>query len=175
MSILIQRRRWLQLGLVSAATLAVAGTGVAVWRADPALGPSGELSLPAQAIFLAVGQAVLEGSLPQGGPARDAALAGLMERVQGVTQALPRHARAELSQLLDVLSLAPGRRWLAGLSTDWPDAPVPQVQSALQGMRLSSLALRQQAYQALHDVVGGAFFSDPSEWALLGYPGPLDL
>lgn len=163
------------MGLVSAATLAVAGTGLAVWRADPALGPSGELSWPAQGVFLAVGQAVLEGSLPNAGPERAAALAGLMERVQGVVQALPRHARAELSQLLDVLSSAPGRRVLAGLSSDWSVATVPQVQSALQDMRLSSLALRQQAYQALHDVVGGAFFSDPSQWALLGYPGPLDL
>ena len=37
---------------------------------------------------------------------------------------------------------------------------------------VSTLSLKQQAYQALHDIVGAAYFSDPGTWALLGYPGP---
>jgi hypothetical protein len=40
-------------------------------------------------------------------------------------------------------------------------------------MRTSSLQLRQQAYQALHDLVGSAYFSDAATWHLLGYPGPM--
>jgi hypothetical protein len=47
------------------------------------------------------------------------------------------------------------------------------VQEALQGMRLSGLALRQQAYAALHDITGAAYFSAPDTWHQLGYPGPL--
>jgi hypothetical protein len=39
-------------------------------------------------------------------------------------------------------------------------------------MRVSALSLRQQAYQALHDIVGSAYFSDPRTWGILGYPGP---
>ena len=42
-------------------------------------------------------------------------------------------------------------------------------------MRVSSISLRQQAYQALHDIVGGAYFSDAQTWGLLGYPGPLKI
>ena len=47
------------------------------------------------------------------------------------------------------------------------------MQAALEGMRFSSLALRQQAYQALHEIVGGAYLSDESTWVAVGYPGPL--
>jgi hypothetical protein len=61
---------------------------------------------------------------------------------------------------------------LAGLEAPWPQATVAQVQSALQEMRVSSIALRQQAYLALHDIASGAYFSGPATWAQLGYPGP---
>ena len=42
-------------------------------------------------------------------------------------------------------------------------------------MRLSTISLRQQAYQALHDIVGSAYFSDAGTWSMLGYPGPLKI
>jgi hypothetical protein len=64
---------------------------------------------------------------------------------------------------------------LAGLHEPWETAPVPAIQQALQSMRVSSLSLRQQAYQALHDIAGGAYFSDARTWGLLGYPGPRQL
>ncbi|UUZ69586.1 hypothetical protein LP416_09200 [Polaromonas sp. P2-4] len=64
---------------------------------------------------------------------------------------------------------------LAGLSPSWPEASIAEIQQALQGMRLSSLALRQQAYAALHDITAGAYFSDAASWSILGYPGPLKI
>jgi hypothetical protein len=66
----------------------------------------------------------------------------------------------------------PGRIALAGLRTDWHDAGVAEVQTAMLGMRDSSLALRQQAFLALRELTNAAYFSDPSTWSLLGYPGP---
>lgn len=87
----------------------------------------------------------------------------------------PPHVQAELSQLLGLLSTGVGRRVLAGLASDWPSASVTEVQHALQSMRLSRLALRQQSYLALHDIVGAAYFSDASTWATLGYPGPVNI
>lgn len=42
-------------------------------------------------------------------------------------------------------------------------------------MRLSPPALRQQAYQALHDISGSAYFSGPDTCTVLGYPGPAPL
>jgi hypothetical protein len=126
-------------------------------------------------VFQAVGNAVLEGSLPAGENQRAAAMASLLERIDGLIAGLPAHAQDELSQLLALLHSGAGRRVLAGLSEDWPAASVSQIQAALQDMRFSRLQLRRQAYQALHDIVGGAYFSEPDTWAMLGYPGPIRL
>jgi hypothetical protein len=168
----LKRRSWLRLGLVSAGVLALAGGGLALWSPGAPLDGAWRLRPAAQTLFKAVGVAVLEGSLPDDSPARTQALDGLLARLDGLVAALPAHARAELAQLLGVLTHPLGRQALAGLTPDWADASTAQVQAALQGMRSSSLALRQQAYQALHDLVGGAYFSDPVTWEALGYPGP---
>ena len=58
------------------------------------------------------------------------------------------------------------------LGTDWATASVDEVSTALQGMRVSRMALREQTYSALHDIVGGTYFSAPSTWPAMGYPGP---
>ncbi|SFB92483.1 hypothetical protein SAMN05216344_105196 [Polaromonas sp. OV174] len=168
----MQRRTLLALGAASAAVLLLAG-GPAAW-----LQPgwrAGALTPVGREVFAAVGQAVLAQSLPaQDGP-RQTAINGLLSRIDVLVRALPSHAQAELSQLLSLLASTPGRHALAGLDKPWPKASIAEIQQALQGMRLSTLALRQQAYAALHDISTGAYFSDPASWPLLGYPGPLQL
>ena len=166
----MQRRSLLKLGLVSGAVLAVAG-GAAVLL-QPGL-EQGRLTAPGRALFASVGRAILQGTLPADGEARARALQGMVERIDGLAQNLPPHVQAELSQLLGLLCTAPGRMGLAGLTPDWQNATEAQVQVALDGMRYSRLAVRQQAYLALHELVGGAYFSDESTWTVLGYPGPM--
>ena len=126
-------------------------------------------------MFSAVGRAVLDKSIPADEGARQTALNGLLARIDTLVTGLPPHAQAELSQLLSLLASSGGRRALAGLSQPWADAPVADIQRALQGMRLASLALRQQAYGALHDITASAYFSDEATWSLLGYPGPVKI
>ena len=164
----MQRRRLLKLGAASAALLVVGGGALAAFQ--PGL-VDGRLSSGAREVFLAVGRGVLEGALPAAGPA--AALEAMVQRVDMLVQGLPPHAQAELSQLLALLGSAPGRSLLAGLGSDWPQASTGEVQTALASMRFSGLSLRQQAYQALHDIVNGAYFSERATWVALGYPGPV--
>jgi hypothetical protein len=168
----MERRNLLKLGLASAVVLGAAG-GAAV-LIEPGL-RAGKLTATGRAIFMAVGRAILDGSLPDEPAKGHQAIEGLLERVDALTLALPPHAQAELSQLLALLGTAAGRMSLAGLRRNWPHAEVAETQAALQAMRVSRLALRQQAYQALHDIVGGAYFSDATTWPLLGYPGPLKI
>lgn len=166
----MQRRTLLKLGTVSAAVLAVAGGAAALMSAglhEGRLGPAG------RDVFKAIGRAVLDYSLPRDENLRQSALNGLLSRVDELTLALPPHAQAELSQLLSVLASTPGRHLLAGLSETWPLATESQIRQALQEMRLSGLAMRQQAYAALHDITAAAYFSDASTWSQLGYPGPV--
>jgi hypothetical protein len=166
----MQRRTLLKLGAVSAAVLTVAGGAVALLQ--PGV-QGGRLSASGREIFAAVGSAILDKSLPYDSGARHIAINGLVDRVDRLILALPPHLQQELSQLLSLLASMPGRRTLAGLGPAWADASVDDIQQALQGMRLSGLALRQQAYAALHDIAAGAYFADSSTWPALGYPGPL--
>ena len=133
----------------------------------------GALTAADREVFRAIGLGVLDKTLPEQLAAKETALTGLLGRIDVLISALPRHAQAELSQLLSILVSGAGRRALAGLVTSWPEASAIQVQAALQDMRLSRLAVRQQAYAALHDIAAGAYFSEPSTWPMLGYPGPL--
>lgn len=168
----MHRRSLLKLGVASAAVLAVAGAG-STWIA-PGL-TDGRLAAAGRVVFRAAGAAILDGSLPEASSARAQALDGLLDRIDTLISALPPHVQKELSLLLATLASPPGRRLLASLQTGWDEAPVAQLQQALQSMRVSTLNLRQQAYHALHDIVGGAYFSDEQTWAQLGYPGPLKL
>jgi hypothetical protein len=135
----------------------------------------GTLTAAGREVFRAIGMGVLDKTLPEQPAAKDAALSALLERIDVLISALPPHAQAELSQLLSLLATSAGRRVLAGLGTPWASASIPDVQAALQDMRFSSLAVRQQAYAALHDITAGAYFSEPATWTVLGYPGPLAL
>lgn len=168
----MQRRRLLQIGFASAAALALAGTGAALWRP----GWTGtRLSDAGRSVFRAVARAVLDGSLPADRPARTAALDAHLMRLDAAVLAFPAATQAELSQLLALLHAPPGRLALAGLAGAWDEASVAEIQAALQGMRVSSLALRQQAYHALRDLTNAAWYADPSTWPALGYPGPRPL
>lgn len=168
----MQRRSLLKLGLASAVVLAVGGAALATLKPGWV---QGKLTPAGRDLFSAIGRAMLEGTLPAAAPDSESALAGLLDRVEVLVAGLAPHAQAELSQLLAILASGPGRLALAGLNADWPTASVPEVQQALQSMRTSAVSLRQQAYHALHDIITGAYFSEPATWPLLGYPGPTPL
>ena len=169
---MMRRRSLLALGVVSAAVLAVGGGAIALLQ--PGLHDS-RLSAGGREVFAGASRGLLDGSLPPGGPELEPALQALLDRIDSLIAALPPHAQSELSQLLALLSSAGGRLALAGLATPWREASTGDIQQALQGMRVSGISLKQQAYQALHDIVGSAYFSDAQTWNLLGYPGPMKI
>ena len=162
----------LKLGLVTGAVLALAGGAVALVR--PGF-ERGDLTAVGREVFRAIALGVLDKTLPDAAASKSAALDVLLNDVGVLIAALPAHAQAEVSQLLSILSTTIGRSGLAGLHTPWAAATAAQVQAALQDMRISSLAVRQQAYAALHDITAGAYFSKPDSWVVLGYPGPLKI
>lgn len=157
------KRRWLLLGAFSGAVLALGGGTLALMR--PGL-LHGKLTESGREVFGGAARGLLDGII---GPDE---IAPLLARIDTLVSGLPPNAQAELSQLLALLASAPGRMAFAGLAPTWAEATVQQIQDAMQSMRLSSVSLRQQAYQALHDIAGAAYFSDDATWALLGYPGP---
>lgn len=165
----MQRRTLLKLGFGAAAVLAVAGGGLSLLR--PGL-IDGRMTPGARSVFHAIARAVLDGSLPADAVQRASVLAAHLQRLDDTLAGFPAATQAELSQLLALLAAAPGRIALAGLHPDWPEASVDELQRAMQAMRTSSLALRQQAYHALRDLTNAAYYADVQAWPLIGYPGP---
>jgi hypothetical protein len=171
-SVAMQRRSFLKLGLGAALVMAVVG-GTVVWL-KPGL-QDGRIAPGVRVALRRLSEAILDRSLPSGRVDRETAVGAQIDRLEAFVAGLPAPTRDELSQLLGLMAVPPGRRLLVGLATDWPQASVEEVREALQDMRLSSLSLRQQAYHALRDLTNGTYFSEPEAWAGMGYPGPAEL
>jgi hypothetical protein len=168
----MQRRRLLQLGLISGAALGLGGAYY-VARA-PALHHQ-KMSGAALDMCAALAQALLHEVLPKPADLRRAAVQRLLDRMQAVVWALPAPTQAELNQLLSILSNPAGRWLLMGLSSGWHVVSVEQVRQGLSKLQTSQFDLSKQAYLALHDWVGGAYFAAPEAWGKMNYPGPVSI
>jgi len=156
-------------GLVAGTLLALVGGTLALTQ--PAR-RAGRLSDTARTTLTAVAKAVIGPLLPQAAEAKALALQAHVGRVEATIAGLPPALQMEVDELLTIVSSVPGRFALVGLTDSWQTASDAQVTAALQGMRESSLALRQQAFHALRDISNGAYFADRSTWQAIGYPGP---
>lgn len=165
----MKRRSLLKLGLGAAVVIGVAGAGVALIK--PGL-IDNRLSPGSRELMTAVAQAVLGDLLPPPGAARDAALESQLARLDATIAAFPAATRTELSEALGLIGTAAGRVALIGLTSSWAKASAAEVQDALNALRLSGSNTRQQVYHALRDLNCIAFFTEPSNWTLAGYPGP---
>ena len=72
-----------------------------------------------------------------------------------------------------LLALGATRRVLVGLSEPWTKAKPDDIATFLQGWRTSRIGLLQAAYFALHDLILGAWYGEPANWAAISYPGPM--
>lgn len=167
----MQRRTLLKWGLAGSVVLSLGGGLLSLVRPGWS---SNHLTVAGREIFSAVAQAMLDGLLPSIAE-RDMALTAHLTRIEATIAGLPPHAQAEVAKLLALIGHPVGRLIMVGLSRDWAQASVTEVQAALQEMRESCLAPRQQIYLALHELTNGGWFSAPSTWASVGYPGPIDV
>lgn len=168
----MKRRSLLKLGLGAAVLLSAVGGGLVLMRPGWV---DGRLSPEARELMGAVALSVMDGLWPAPGVAREVALQAHLDRLDAQIAGYPAAVRAELSQVLALLTRSGGRLALVGLTPDWSNATVAEVQEALNEMRVSRLAVRQQIYRALRELNCIAFFTEPSHWALTGYPGPREI
>jgi hypothetical protein len=164
----MKRRTLLKLGLAGAALLG-AGT-IALQMAGRRSGEQARQD--ARNVLRAVIPALLAGVLPLEPNLRESAERQALTRTEAAIAGLPPATRAELDQLFGLLASRPGR-WLAGL--DWAAASADEAAAFLQRWRTSSFGLFKAGYQALHDLVLGSWYADPSAWDAIGYPGPTKL
>lgn len=168
----VQRRTFLKVGALAALALAAGG---GVYRYTHPSGPLQRFVLDgeAKAALDAIVPAMLAGALPVEPGARSAAISATTERVHQAIRGLPLPAQKEVQDLFGLLALAPARRALTGVSGAWSGASPEQVGVFLQEWRFHRLDMLQTAYHALHDLIIGSWYADPSSWAAIGYPGPM--
>jgi hypothetical protein len=165
------RRTFLKAGALGALALAAAG---GIYRAThPAAPQRFVLDGEARAALQAIVPALLDGALPQDLPRRSAAIADTIGGVQQAILGLPLATQKEVQDLFALLALAPARRVLTGVSGGWANASPAQVAAFLQDWRVHRFGLLRSAYDAMHGLVLGAWYASPSNWAAIGYPGPL--
>lgn len=159
-------------GALGALALA-AGGGIYRYTRGPGVAQRFVLDGEAKAAIDAIVPAMLAGALPLDAAARAAAVSATTARVHQAILGLPLATQKEVQDLFGLLALAPARRLLAGVSGGWSEAPTEQVSAFLQDWRFHRLGMLQSAYHALHDLIIGSWYADPSTWATIGYPGPL--
>ena len=164
------RRTFLKAGLLSAALLAAGGGW---YRATHPPAPHGfVLDGEARAALDAIVPAFLDGALPDTPAERSRAIATTTARVHQTILGLPLSAQQEVQDLFGLLALGPARRLLTGIPDGWAAAKEADVAAFLQDWRVHRLSLLRTAYAALHDLVLGAWYSEPAHWDAIGYPGP---
>ncbi len=165
------RRSFLKAGALAALVLA-AGGGLYRHTHPPA--PKGfVLDDGARGALHAIVPAILAGMLPAEPRARTQAIAATTARLDQTILGLPLAAQQEVQDLFGLLALGPARRLLTGIPHGWAEAKDAEVSAWLQDWRTHRIGLLRTAYQALHDLVLGSWYSDPANWAAIGYPGPL--
>jgi hypothetical protein len=164
------RRTFLKAGMLSAAVLAAGGGWYRHMHPAP---PRGfVLDGEARAALDAIVPAILSGALPDAPADRTRSIAATTERVHQAILGLPLSAQQEVQDLFGLLAIGPARRLLTGIPASWANAKEADVAAFLQDWRVHRLSLLRTAYAALHDLVLGAWYSEPAHWDAIGYPGP---
>jgi hypothetical protein len=165
------RRSFLKGGALAALVLAAGG---GIYRVTHPPTPKGfVLDGEARSALHAIVPAILAGMLPTAPAARAQAIAAATERLNQTILGLPLATQQEVQDLFGLLALGPARRLLTGIPHGWAEATDAEVSNWLQDWRTHRIALLRTAYQALHDLVLGSWYSDSANWAAIGYPGPL--
>ncbi len=164
------RRRVIFVGVAGAVA---AGAALVLPRlGSSGAAPSGAALVSEHADMLrAVTRALLGSALPTDADARNRDVTRATTAAGALIENLPPSTRKEIADLFGLLAFSPARA-LLGYSGDWAAADIPTVTTFLAGLRDSSIGLKQQAYFALHDLLIGSFYAEPSTWAATGYPGP---
>jgi hypothetical protein len=168
MAATLSRRTFLKAGLFGALALAAAGGIYRATRSPARLSPF-ILDDKAHAALRAIAAALLQNAMPDSHEIVDAHVA----RVQTAIAGLPLVTQKEIQDLFGLLTLGPTRRFLVGIPDDWSKAKREDVTAFLQNWRTHRLGLLQSAYHALHDLVIGPWYADESNWAAIGYTGPI--
>ncbi|OHC62841.1 MAG: hypothetical protein A3H93_02970 [Rhodocyclales bacterium RIFCSPLOWO2_02_FULL_63_24] len=171
---MLTRRQFIKTGIAGGVLLAAAAilqkpldrAGKQALVAGNPLDPS------LRAVITAIAPVLLQDAFPVAGPERAAALERIARGVALAVGALSAAAQKEVAELFALLAFAPTRVAVAGVTASWDRASAADIEGFLRRWQHSRLDLLKSGYQALHDLVLGAWYADPQSWTAIAYPGP---
>lgn len=174
---MLSRRQFIKTGIAGGVLLALAAAfqkpldrmGKQALVAGNPLDPS------LRSVVQAIAPVILQGAFPAAGAERAAALERITKGVAQAVAALSAASQKEVAELFALLAFAPTRIAVAGVSAAWDQASVADIEGFLRRWQHSNMDLLKSGYQALHDLVLGAWYADPQSWKAIGYPGPPSL
>jgi len=169
---LITRRRFLQVGVASAALLALVRT-----LDRPARAAGGWRAIDEQAArtMAALVPVILAGTLPREDDARAKAVVAIVAEFDRLVAALAPAVQEEIGELFSVLHFPPSRIALAGLWSSVEESSAEELATFLLRWRGSRFELQRASYRALTQITQAAWYGQAESWAAIGYPGPPSL
>ena len=166
---MITRRRFLQVGVASAALLALVrsldrpAAAASAWRA---------IDDPTARTMSALVPVILAGVLPAQDEARGKAVAAIVAEFDRMVGSLAPAVQEEIGELFSVLHFPPARIALAGLWSAVEDSSAEELRAFLGRWRGSRFDLQRASYRALTQITQAAWYGMPDSWPAIGYPGP---
>jgi len=178
------RRGFLRAGVIGSALLA-SMSGVSVLtgcssKPEPsslsASGGTAYLFLNKEDIVMvaALIPVIVGDSWPQSESAQTDAIGMTLERVDRYLSRMGAFNMKEIRQLFDLLHLRLARGLAAGIWSDWERATHSELDDFMASWRHSSISLFNNAHNALADIIGMAWYSNPVMAKEIGYNGPPD-
>lgn len=160
----MHRRQFIIAGLALAGSAAL---GIQFWQYS--VSPQ---STNRSLVLAAMLPALLYGALP---PDKQAAIVALRRTEQAITDFmpfLPIRQQQQLDQLFNLLAHRFSRLGLTGYWQTLDNLSAKERLAILDAWRDSYLALLQQAYHGLRELLYGAFYGQPEHWQPLTYSAP---
>ncbi|MBE8167205.1 MAG: TAT leader-containing periplasmic protein [Shewanella sp.] len=114
----------------------------------------------------------LEGALPEVSNVRQNTILHTIESIHHTLKLLPDESQQKLEQLFDLLESRLGLLLLSGSITPLILRSPSQLISMLEAWRHHYLALMNEAYFGLRELVMSSYYSNPDHWAALNYAKP---
>ena len=130
------------------------------------------LDADAAEVIAAIVPIMLADALPPDAAERAHAIRDTVRNVDHAIAGLSPRQIGELEHLFALLALPPVRWSLTRSARAWDDATPHEIEAFLARLRDSRIGLMRAAYDALHQLVLGAWYGDPRAWAAIGYGGP---
>lgn len=160
----MHRRHFILSGLALAGS---ATLGITLWQYSLTAQPENRTL-----VLSAILPALLYGALPTDPTAAIAALQRTEQSVSDFMPFLPVRQQQQLDQLFNLLANRFSRLGLTGYWLTLDNLSASKRLMLLQGWRDSYLAVLQQAYHGLRELLYGAYYGQPEHWQNLAYTAP---